>query len=131
MGKQIKEHTNHIHGSIQLFLMKKIVTVVAVLSCLNAFSQQIIRKKKQAGDLAIVSENATANILVDENDYEVVKIAANLLKQDITAVTGKKPSVIYSTPSSAKTLIIIGSIEKSKLIQRLIQDKKLNVADIN
>ena len=68
--------------------MKKIVIVVTLLSCLNTFSQQIIREKKQPGDLAIVSENASANILVDENDYSVVKIAANLLKQDISAVTG-------------------------------------------
>ena len=111
--------------------MKKIVILVALLSYLNTFSQQIIREKKQPGDLAIVSETASANILVDENDHAVVKIAANLLKQDISAVTAKKPSVIHSLPSSAKTLIIIGSIEKSKTIQRLIQAKKLNVADIN
>ena len=110
--------------------MKKIVIVVTLLSCLNTFSQQIFREKKQPGDLAIVSENASANILVDENDYAVVKIAANLLKQDISAVTSKKPSVIHSIPAKAKTLIIIGSIEKSKTIQRLIQNKKLNVADI-
>ena len=110
--------------------MKKIVIVVTLLSYLNTFSQQIIRERKQPGDFALVSENTAANILVDENDYAVVKIVANLLKQDISAVTAKKPTVIHGIPSSAKTLIIIGSLEKSKLIQRLIQDKKLSVADI-
>ena len=45
-------------------------------------------------------------------------------------VTGKKPETGDELPSKANNVIIMGSIKGSKLIQQLIQNKKINVDSI-
>ena len=82
---------------------------------------------------SLVSEKITTNsiditqatIYVDENDDAVIKKAAALLQQDIEMVSGKKISVTNNILNSTKTVIVIGSIEKSTTIKQLLEQKKL------
>lgn len=64
------------------------------------------------------------------NDEALVQKAAALLQQDIEMVSGTKPSIINNITLSTKTVIIIGSLKKSSLIQQLIQQKKININSI-
>jgi hypothetical protein len=89
------------------------------------YSQNFITTKNEAGSFPMVSQNATS-IYTDENDDWLIQKIALLFQNDIEKVTGKRPSIIHSIPSSAKNIIIIGSITRSSLIQQLIQTKKVN-----
>ncbi|RYY72139.1 MAG: glycosyhydrolase [Chitinophagaceae bacterium] len=60
---------------------------------------------------------STASIIVDKNDFILVRRSAELLQQDIQAVTGKKLPVLYSLPSTSKNNIIIGTISHSGILQ--------------
>lgn len=71
----------------------------------------------------------SASIYADEADYPGVLRTAADLQKDIFAVTRYKPLYATTTPVG-KTVVLIGTIGKSKLIDRLIASKKLNVIDI-
>jgi hypothetical protein len=73
---------------------------------------------------------ANTSIYVDENDEALIQKSAVLLQQDIFAVTGKKPDIIHRILSPKKSVIIIGSLEKSSWIKQLVQSKKINPATI-
>ena len=74
----------------------------------------------------------TATIYVDGNDWKGVIRAANDLGDDVRKVTGVKSEVVVAN-SSLSTLhssLIVGTIGKSKLIDALIKQKKLDVKKI-
>jgi hypothetical protein len=111
--------------------MKKIVLAGIVLFTLTPlFSQNFVVPQKLAGSFPIVSGNAAAGIYVDANDHWVVQKAASLLQEDIQSVTGIKPAVFNQLPSSGQNIILIGSMDNSSLIKKLIADKKLNADGI-
>jgi hypothetical protein len=110
---------------------KNLFFIVAIICfSISLDAQQWISDKQTPDSFAISSVTNKAVIYVDAADFILVQKAASFLQQDIKMVTGKKPEIINNTSSSAKTIIIIGSVEKSALIQQLIQQKKINVDKI-
>ncbi|MEO5716184.1 MAG: glycosyl hydrolase 115 family protein [Luteolibacter sp.] len=73
---------------------------------------------------SLVSEISTARVVTDPADFKVVAIAAQCLADDIQLVTGKKPD------AAGKTAVIIGTIGKSALIDKLIAAGKLDVSAV-
>ena len=77
----------------------------------------------------IAKEAKSATILVDEDDWKGVIRAANDLGDDVRKVTGVASRVDMmskadvTTPSS----ILVGTIGKSRIIDRLIKQKKIDV----
>lgn len=76
----------------------------------------------------IVEKNAAANLFVDTNDFPGVIIAANNLSKDISRVTGVVPVNDESNPGANP--IIIGTLGKSEIIDRLVREKKIDVSPI-
>ncbi|MBD0368525.1 MAG: glycosyl hydrolase 115 family protein, partial [Flavisolibacter sp.] len=99
--------------------------VFLLLFVTQLHAQNIVTDKKEAGAFALVSADQSATVLVDENDDSLVQKAAQWLAKDVEMVTGKKPNARTSV-SSAKNIIVIGNIQKSKFIQQLIKEKKLH-----
>lgn len=83
----------------------------------------------QADKFYIVKNNKTAPIVVDENDWMGVIRAAINLGDDVRKVTGI-PSLVVLNEIQDRPSIIVGTIGKSKNIDKLIKEKKLNVKDI-
>lgn len=89
----------------------------------------------------IAKDGRAATIIVDENDWKGVIRAANDLGDDIRKVTGVSGVVPLMDngslgPTGSLTLqegtnaILVGTIGKSRIIDRLIKQKKLNVKKI-
>ncbi len=95
----------------------------------NLSAQNFISDKNENGNFPIVSQTATA-ICTDENDDWLIQKSASLFQNDIEKVSEKKPEITHAIPSAIANVIIIGSIKNSKLIQQLIQSKKINVDSI-
>jgi hypothetical protein len=93
------------------------------------YSQTFVIEKNEAGAFPIVTSSQTTSIYVDSTDDWLVHKAASLVQGDIEMVTAKKP-LIVSTISSEKNLIIIGTIGRSKLIDELTKEKKIDVDDL-
>jgi len=93
-------------------------------------SQNFITEKNERGAFPIITSSQTSVIYCDQNDDWLVHKAASLLQNDIAMVTGKKPGIISTLSSSNKNVIVIGTIDRSLLIEDLIQEKKLNVDNL-
>src|SRR5690242_15357569 len=91
--------------------MKKLISALIISLLVNCgYAQSIIVDKASSTTFSIKG----ITICVDPNDDELVKLAANLLQQDIEMVTGLKPLLTSTIPKSP--CIIIGTISKSSLI---------------
>ncbi len=78
----------------------------------------------------IADKGWTANILVDSEDWKGVVRAANDLSDDVRKVTGNAMKIMETTTPAPSGAIIVGTIGKSRLIDRLIAEKKVDVTDI-
>ena len=77
----------------------------------------------------IAKDGKTATIVVDEQDWKGVIRAANDLGDDVRKVCGTASEVIVHTSSILPhtSSIVVGTIGKSRFIDRLIKQKKLDV----
>jgi hypothetical protein len=101
---------------------------VGILASFSGFYAQSIAEKYTAGAFTILSKQNATPIYVDEQDYAVIQKASVLFQTDIEMLTGQRPSLIKDLNYS--NIIIIGSLEKSAIINQLIKEKKINVDQI-
>lgn len=106
--------------------MKMPVLLVCMLATLVAAAQSIVSEKKLPGYFDLVD----ATIYVDTADHKLVQLSAGFLQEDMEKVTGKKPRIIHQLDKPYKTLIVIGSIDRSTLIKKLQQEKKISFTTI-
>jgi hypothetical protein len=71
-----------------------------------------------------------APLCICSEDYPGVIQVAQLLQADISRVTGASPELFIDELSSAKEIILIGTLGHSPIIDRLVQDNKLDVTDL-
>jgi hypothetical protein len=82
------------------------------------------------GDFSIVPRNAAATLFVDSADYPGVVRALNDLQPDIERVTNHTAAVVHDEKSLGSNAIIVGTVGKSKIIDQLIRDHKIDVTAI-
>ena len=90
---------------------------------------QYIQHEASKNTFAIVSDGKATSIYVDAADWKGVIRAANDLGDDVRKVTGIASTVKESTTPEGGS-IIVGTIGRSKLIDKLIADKKIDVSEI-
>lgn len=98
-----------------------------VLLCLKSYSQQqyVTFKPPQDG-FAIVDGGKAAPLLYSENDFPGVQLVAHQLQQDIQKVSGIPPE-LHSDQSDVKAQpIIIGTVGKNALIDKIIKEGKID-----
>ncbi len=76
---------------------------------------------------ALVESGRAAMICVDPNDAPVVRIAAEAFRADVERVTGVLPPLQASAGEPSKQAVIIGTLGRSRLVDRLAQSGKLSV----
>ncbi|MGZ5192044.1 MAG: glycosyl hydrolase 115 family protein, partial [Flavisolibacter sp.] len=88
-----------------------------------------ILSRYQNGSFPLVAKGKASTIFIDTTDAQVVRIAAQALSNDVKLVTGKRPGIDSSNNLQSYS-IIIGTIGKNRIIDKLIKSGKLNVAKI-
>lgn len=69
-------------------------------------------------------------LCISENDFVGVIRALNDLKSDIGKVTGIEPNIIFNTLPKQKEIVIVGTLGKSPIIDKLVKKKKLDIKNI-
>lgn len=109
--------------------MKNKLVVVCMLALLpfGIFGAERFVMADMSGHASfpLVTDGVPVSLIIDENDYEGVKIAADNLKKDFEIVTGNTPAT-----GVAKYAVIAGTIGKSTAIDALIESNKLNKTDL-
>jgi hypothetical protein len=90
---------------------------------------QYIQHQASQNAFRIVANGKTAAIYVDTADYKGVVRAAKDLGDDVRKVSDFTSPVIESITPEAGS-ILIGTIGKSRIIDQLIADKKIDVSEI-
>ena len=78
----------------------------------------------------LVAEGKFAPLCVSSQDYPGVLRVAGHLQADIKNVTGIEPDII-SDQIKGNMIVIIGTIGKSPVIDKLIEEKKINAKDVS
>jgi hypothetical protein len=115
--------------------LKKITLVTALLlvsSCSDALAigQQkyidtVSGGESREGVFQLAQKGELATIYVDANDWPGVIRAAGDLAADVNRVTGRLPKLTKDEKDLAKNTVIIGTIGKSPIIDRLIKEGKI------
>jgi hypothetical protein len=103
-----------------------------VFSC-NIFAigqQSYITDTHDLGDFTLADKARTAVLCVDSKDWPGVIRAAGDLAEDINRVTGRPAEIKNEISDSGKNAVIIGTIGKSPVIDRLIRDGKIDANQV-
>jgi len=83
-----------------------------------------------SGDFPIVQNKIAATMFVDTNDYPGVIRASGDLRLDVERVTGVAPNIVPQRKGLGPNTIVIGTIGRSAIIDRLVREKKIDVSSI-
>jgi glycosyl hydrolase family 115 (putative glucuronidase)/glycosyl hydrolase family 115 len=83
-----------------------------------------------AGEFSIAARNAVATLYVDSADSSGVVRAVGDLQADIQRVTNKSAAITHVEKGLGSNAILIGTIGKSKIIDELIRDRKIDANSI-
>ena len=111
--------------------MKKILLVfLCIFLCISCAVKRIgnvrvvnVTDKYVNGSIDLTK----ATVVYDKNDWKVVNNSVRLFVSDVMKVTGDTLTAQEPLPSGGD-IVLIGSIGKSKWIDKLIEEKKLKIA---
>ncbi|HET9314296.1 MAG TPA: glycosyl hydrolase 115 family protein, partial [Vicinamibacteria bacterium] len=81
------------------------------------------------GAFRLAGERSAAPILVDESDHPGVRRAARDLAEDVSRVTSLRPDVV-SGERAAPDVVVVGTIGRSRAVDRLVAAGRLDVTDV-
>jgi Glycosyl hydrolase family 115/Gylcosyl hydrolase family 115 C-terminal domain len=92
-------------------------------------SSRYVTTTSTPGAFALASGGRSATIYVSGKDFPGVIRAANDLRADVERVTGDAPRVVADSMPSGQ-VVIVGTVGKSPIIDRLVREKKIDGAAI-
>ena len=122
-----------IRGARIFGIMLWLVFICPVLFsslCFAIGQEQYVDFNSGEGDFCIAQKDNVAGIYIDSNDYAGVISAGNDLQVDINRVTGQIAKISNKETGLGKNTIIVGTIGKSPIIDRLIKYGKIDVNQI-
>ena len=100
-------------------------------SQMNASAVPYVMFDSAPGAFQLAKDGVSAKVLVDANDWAGVIRAAKDFADDVGKVTGKASEVVTTAGKEiTKGSVVAGTIGKSRLIDGLIADKKIDVSKI-
>ena len=119
----------HSPGKAGLLLFFFLVTT-PLLRALPIGEDRYVDSVYHSGDFSVVTRNAAATLLVESTDFPGVVRAVSDLQADIERVTSRSATIAHDMKSSGANVIIVGTVGKSKTIDQLIRDHKIDVTAI-
>jgi len=116
-------------------LTRIILTISLCLFCFHRDASCIgqtryVDNVRSQGSFSLAQKDDVAVLYVDSGDHTGVVRAVNDLQADIGRVTSQTAKVTHEETGLGKNTVIIGTIGKSQIIDRLIKDGKVDVGQI-
>jgi hypothetical protein len=90
----------------------------------------VVLDQAGSGGVALLQDGQAAVVHVDSSDYAGVVRAAGDLQADIERVSGVRPVLDTGAATQGRNLILVGTLGKSALIDRLAQEGKIDAAAV-
>lgn len=109
-----------------------VIYLLAVLSELWAqvVAAEYISAQPAAVYFPLVDAQAVADIFVADDDWKVARIAAGDLALDVERITGRKPVLKQTTTNLSGNAVLVGTLGRSPVIDRLVKEGQLDVRDV-
>ena len=116
-----------------MLLPKYLVSVLLPVYVSALGQQAVVSFIQTSGSVSLAGHGTSPSILVDNGDWEGVVRAASDLATDFGLVTGLNGTVTQTTSLAANSklvapMVVVGTIGKSKLIDTLVQEGKIDVS---
>lgn len=111
--------------------LRCVVFTILLLYGVSAVQGQVVLNKgnSKSNEFALFGKKK-AVVYYDEADDEVVRTSARLLSSDICLVTGDSLSVEPLAAKMASHSVIVGTLGKNEVIDRLVKTGKLDVSQL-
>lgn len=83
------------------------------------------------GQVVLAERGRTASLFIDPDDHPGVLRAAGDLQADIERVSGQKPELVSDRGPAGDSVVIIGTLGHSSLVEELIAAGKIDVTEIS
>ncbi|MGB7847150.1 MAG: glycosyl hydrolase 115 family protein [Candidatus Acidiferrum sp.] len=90
-----------------------------------------IETKNNPRNFVIVQQKHATTVYVDADDYPGVVRAVSDLQDDIKKVTGSTAAIVHDPANRAPSIILIGTLGRSAIIDRLVRDRTIDVTAIS
>lgn len=111
---------------MRTFSLLILMLLTSALQSQVVVSENAVRSKNA---FPLVTSKVKASVVYDANDYLVVRKTAGLFVSDIENVTGYKLN-LTDEPGDGKAVVIVGTIEKNRLIRRLAEKGKIDISSL-
>src|SRR5690606_996884 len=104
-----------------------------MLTSLHAFAlgePSYVETRFKRGYFPLVGDKVRAQLFVDSADYPGVIRSTKMLQSDIERVTGQQLELVQDVTQLGRTVVRIGSIGKSPVIDQLIAEGKVEAGNI-
>ena len=98
--------------------------------CFGLGEPQYVKTTAGLGSFPLAHGGTVAKLYVDSADWPVVIRAAHDLQADLQRVTGIEAAFSDGVKPPAGDVVLIGTIGKSQIIDRLIRERKIDVSEI-
>ena len=116
-------------NNISLILF--IITLLAWSQIIYASeNESYVSHSKGQNNFTLSASDYTAPLCIHSQDYPGVLRVLRQLQTDIEKVTNTKPYISIDTIPELKEIVLVGTIGKSPLIDKLIKNNKLDVGKI-
>lgn len=109
-------------------------TLLLALFCITAVTgyaalgdPPIVTFAAEPGAFPLVASGKASPLVVDAEDWPGVVRAARDLQADMERVTGIQPTLAHSTSGQGDTLVIVGTLGRSALVDTLVRSGKIDV----
>jgi hypothetical protein len=89
-----------------------------------------VTEAPKSGDVPLVANNKASDFYCDPADFKVARIAVECLADDVERITGKKPLVKSDVATLSKQAVIVGTLGKSAIIDKLVESGKIDAKAI-
>lgn len=91
----------------------------------------VFKDRNSENDFCLFSEHQIADIIVDSQDNQTVRLAASLFCDDIERVSNRKTLLGENIDAASSNCVIIGSIKGSRIIKKLANSAKIDIRKID
>ena len=106
------------------------ISLIAGSDVFALTSNSFVSEQPDSGSFCIVAQGRAATVYVDTNDFAGVARVAADLQTDIRRVSGVTPALTQSSEQLGKQVILVGTIGRSAVIDRLIREGKVDATAI-
>ena len=114
--------------NITLLLSILLISCSATNLPLNTSSYISLKETEES--FALSSYGKSTPLYLSSEDYSGVLKVAKLFQNDIRMVTNTEPELLIDKVPKSTEIVIIGTLGKSTIIDKLVEDKKLDIKDV-